>query len=109
MEVGKIQPNDVEAEQAVLGSMLLDKDAVTNAIEILKQVMKDINNKEIRDDYFPRVIVYGSKENIDKLQENRENKYNQSLEIELQELREENYELKRENRKLRNQVYEVDD
>jgi len=48
-------------------------------------------------------------ENIDKLQENREKKYNQSLEIELQELREENYELKRENRKLRNQVYEVDD
>jgi len=80
-----------------------------NAIEILKQVMKDINNKEIRDYYFPRVIVYGSKENIDKLQENREKKYNQSLEIELQELREENYELKRENRKLRNQVYEVDD
>ena len=32
MEVGRIQPNDVEAEQAVLGSMLLDKDAVTNAI-----------------------------------------------------------------------------
>ena len=30
MEIGKIPPHDVEAEQAVLGSMLLDKDAVIN-------------------------------------------------------------------------------
>lgn len=36
MEIGKIPPNDIEAEQAVLGSMLLDKDAVIEAIEVLK-------------------------------------------------------------------------
>ena len=36
MEIGKIPPNDIEAEQAVLGSMLTDKDAVTSAIEVLK-------------------------------------------------------------------------
>ena len=36
MEIGKIPPNDVEAEQAVLGSMLTDKDAVIAAIEVLK-------------------------------------------------------------------------
>lgn len=35
MELGKIPPNDVEAEQAVLGSMLLDGDAVADAVEIL--------------------------------------------------------------------------
>ena len=28
MELGKVPPHDVEAEQAVLGSMLTDKDAV---------------------------------------------------------------------------------
>lgn len=35
MDVGRVQPNDVVAEQAVLGSMLLDYDAVLTAIEIL--------------------------------------------------------------------------
>ena len=36
MEVGKIPPHDIEAEQAILGSMLTDQDAVTDAIEKLK-------------------------------------------------------------------------
>ena len=36
MEVGKIPPHDIEAEQAILGSMLTDQDAVVDAIEILK-------------------------------------------------------------------------
>lgn len=36
MELGKIPPHDIEAEQAVLGSMLTDKDAVVEAIEVLK-------------------------------------------------------------------------
>jgi len=36
MELGKIPPNDIEAEQAVLGSMLLDRDAVSSALEVLK-------------------------------------------------------------------------
>ena len=36
MDVGKIPPHDIEAEQAILGSMLTDQDAVTDAIEILK-------------------------------------------------------------------------
>ena len=36
MELGKVPPHDIEAEQAVIGSMLTDKDAVISAIEILK-------------------------------------------------------------------------
>ena len=36
MDLGKIPPHDLEAEQAVLGSMLTDKDAVISAIEKLK-------------------------------------------------------------------------
>lgn len=36
MELGKIPPHDIEAEQAVLGSMLTDKDAVIAAMETLK-------------------------------------------------------------------------
>ena len=37
MEIGKIPPHDIEAEQAILGCMLTDKDAVISAIEVLKE------------------------------------------------------------------------
>ena len=36
MEIGKVPPHDIEAEQAVLGSCLTDKDAVMDSIEKLK-------------------------------------------------------------------------
>ena len=36
MEVGKVPPHDLEAEQAVIGSMLTDKDSVISAVETLK-------------------------------------------------------------------------
>ena len=37
MELGKVPPHDIEAEQAVIGSMLTDKDSVIAALEVLKQ------------------------------------------------------------------------
>ena len=37
MELGKVPPHDLEAEQAVLGSVLTDKDAVLSAVEVLKE------------------------------------------------------------------------
>jgi replicative DNA helicase len=37
MELGKVPPHDIEAEQAILGCMLTDKDAVISAIEVLKE------------------------------------------------------------------------
>ena len=37
METPRIPPQDIEAEQAVLGSMLIDKDAVISSIELLKE------------------------------------------------------------------------
>ena len=36
MDVGKIPPHEVEAEQAVIGAMLIDKEAVTAALEKLR-------------------------------------------------------------------------
>ena len=36
MELGKVPPHDIEAEQAVIGSMFTDKDAVMLAVEKLK-------------------------------------------------------------------------
>ncbi len=37
MDLGKVPPHDIEAEQAILGCMLTDKDSVINAIEFLKE------------------------------------------------------------------------
>ena len=37
MEIGKIPPHDIEAEQAVLGAMLTDKDAVIEGLEVLRK------------------------------------------------------------------------
>ena len=34
--IARVPPNDVQAEQAVLGLMLVDKDAVLTVIEMLK-------------------------------------------------------------------------
>ena len=34
MELGKVPPHDIEAEQAVIGSMLTDQEAVYAAIEL---------------------------------------------------------------------------
>lgn len=36
MDITKIPPHDIEAEQAVLGSMLTDRDAVIAGIEVIK-------------------------------------------------------------------------
>lgn len=38
MDIEKVPPHDLEAEQAVIGSMLTDNDAVISAIEVLKDV-----------------------------------------------------------------------
>ena len=37
MDYGKVPPHDIEAEQAILGSMLTDRDAVISALEKLKE------------------------------------------------------------------------
>ena len=37
MEIGKVPPHDIEAEQAILGSMLTDRDAVIASLEVLKE------------------------------------------------------------------------
>ena len=37
MDIGKVPPHDIEAEQAILGCMLTDKDSVIDAIEVLKE------------------------------------------------------------------------
>lgn len=63
MELGKIPPSDIEAEQAVLGSMLTDKDAVISAIEILKQ--EDFYREDNKAIYGAILSLYNRGEPID--------------------------------------------
>ena len=63
MELGKVPPHDVEAEQAVLGSMLTDKDAVISAIEVLKE--EDFYRTDNRSIYEAILNLYNRAEPID--------------------------------------------
>lgn len=63
MELGKVPPHDVEAEQAIIGSMLTDKDAVISAIEVLKE--EDFYREDNRAIYTAIVNLYNRAEPID--------------------------------------------
>lgn len=63
MELGKVPPHDDEAEQAVLGSMLTDKDAVVAAIETLKP--GDFYRNDNMTIYEAVMTIYGKGEPID--------------------------------------------
>ena len=63
MELGKVPPHDLEAEQAVIGSMLTDRDAVISAIEVLKQ--DDFYREDNRAIYEAILNLYNRAEPID--------------------------------------------
>ena len=63
MELGKVPPHDIEAEQAIIGSMLTDKDAVISAIEVLKE--EDFYREDNRAIYSAILNLYNRAEPID--------------------------------------------
>lgn len=63
MELGKVPPQDIEAEQAVIGSMLTDQDAVVAAIETLKP--EDFYREDNKIIYSAILNIYNRAEPID--------------------------------------------
>ena len=63
MEIGKIPPHDIEAEQAILGCMLKDKDAVISAIEVLKE--ESFYREDNRAIYSAILSLYSRNEPVD--------------------------------------------
>lgn len=63
MELGKVPPHDLEAEQAIIGSMLTDKDAVISAVEVLKE--EDFYREDNRAIYASILNLYNRAEPID--------------------------------------------
>ena len=54
-------------------------------IDLIKQIIKDINNKQIKDyPYVAEVHIYASKENIEKIQENNDKRISNEYEIQRQ-------------------------
>ena len=63
MELGRIQPHDIEAEQAIIGSMLTDKDAVIAAVEVLQE--QDFYREDNKIIYSAILNLYNRAEPID--------------------------------------------
>ncbi len=63
MDLGKVPPHDVEAEQAVIGSMLTDKDSVISAVEVLKE--EDFYREDNKVIYSAIMNLYNRGEPVD--------------------------------------------
>ncbi len=63
MDIGKVPPHDIDAEQAVIGSMLTDKDAVVDAVETLKS--DDFYRQDNKTIYEAILNLYNRAEPID--------------------------------------------
>ncbi len=63
MELGKLPPHDIEAEQAVLGSMLTDSEAAASAIEVLR--VEDFYREDHKAIYEAILNLYNRAEPID--------------------------------------------
>lgn len=63
MDIGKVPPHDIEAEQAVIGSMLIDKDAVVDAVEVLRT--DDFYRQDNKTIYEAILNLYNRAEPID--------------------------------------------
>ena len=63
--LARIPPNDAEAEQAVLGSMLVDKDAILTVLEILK--VDDFYRNEHAEIYGAILDLYEAGKPVDLL------------------------------------------
>ena len=63
MELGKVPPHDTDAEQAVIGSMLTDKDAIISAIELLK--IEDFYREDNKTIYEAILNLYNRAEPVD--------------------------------------------
>ena len=63
MELGRSTPHDIEAEQAIIGSMLTDKDAVIAAVEVLQE--QDFYREDNKIIYSAILNLYNRAEPID--------------------------------------------
>ncbi len=76
--VNKVQPNDTIAEQAILGSMLVDKDAISAAVEVLKP--DDFYREDNKEIFTAMLELYSIGKHIDVITTTEQLKLRGSLE-----------------------------
>ncbi len=76
--VNKVQPNDTLAEQAVLGSMLVSKDAIQAAVEVLKP--EDFYREDNKEIYAAMMDIYSVGKEVDMITVSEQLKLRGSLE-----------------------------
>jgi len=76
--LGRIPPHSIEAEQSVLGSMILDKNAIVTATEILRP--SDFYKEAHREIYEAILEIYGRNEPVDLITLSEELKKRNTLE-----------------------------
>ena len=76
--IGRIPPHSLEAEQSVLGAMLLDKEAINTAIEILKP--KDFYKEANAEIFEAILILFNKNEPVDLITLSEELKNRGTLE-----------------------------
>ncbi|MBR1540431.1 MAG: replicative DNA helicase [Clostridia bacterium] len=78
MDANRIPPHDVEAEQAVLGSMLVDKDAVIAGLEVLRE--EDFYREDDKAVFAAISSLYSKSEPVDLITVKKELTENGSFE-----------------------------
>lgn len=78
----------------------------SKVMEAIRDNIKDINNKEIKDYYNPTIYIYTSNDNIEKLKQNKKINYEKRRQEEVDELYERNEELQNKIYDLNEELYE---
>lgn len=81
----------------------------TSTMEIVRDTIKEINNKEIIEPSYPEVYIYSSKENIEKMKNNTTAKYKANIEKALEQAHQENQELQNKIIELEDKLVKKDD
>ena len=61
--MGRIPPNSIEAEQSVLGAMIIDKEAINSALEIIKP--EDFYKEANREIFETMIVLFNKNEPVD--------------------------------------------
>ena len=80
-----------------------------STMELIRDKIKEINNREIIEDPYPEVYIYSSKANIEKMQNNTTIKYKANIEKSLDAAHQENQELQNKIIELEDKLVEKDD
>lgn len=73
-----------------------------STMELIRDKIKEINNREIIEESYPEVYIYSSKENIEKMQNNTTEKHKTNVQKSLEQAHQENQE-------LQNKIIELED